>query len=142
MLGRAASRIAALIPALLLLVLWTGPARAESGRFDLLADACAAAGAQDAGVSPSYVRQLDYHCRGEEPHKGDRLWLRMEPPPAARTSDGSWSILVNETRFDSARLLIERERGEAPIVTFDEPGLRSEERRVGKEWVSTCSSRW
>src|SRR3546814_14135163 len=76
MLGRAASRIAALIPALLLLVLWTGPARAESGRFDLLADACAAAGAQDAGVSPSYVRQLDYHCRGEEPHKGDRRWLR------------------------------------------------------------------
>src|SRR3546814_17303549 len=72
MLGRAASRIAALIPALLLLVLWTGPARAESGRFDLLADACAAAGAQDAGVSPSYVRQLDYHCRGEEPHRGDR----------------------------------------------------------------------
>src|SRR3546814_8856300 len=46
MLGRAASRFAALIPALLLLVLWTGPARAESGRFDLLADACAAAGAR------------------------------------------------------------------------------------------------
>src|SRR3546814_2441425 len=22
------------------------------------------------------------------------------------------------------------------------PGLRSEERRVGKEWVSTCRSRW
>lgn len=128
MLGRAASRIAALIPALLLLVLWTGPARAQSGRFDLLADACIAAGAQDAGVSPSYVRQLDYHCRGEEPHKGDRLWLRMEPPPAARTSDGSWSILVNETRFDSARLLIERERGEAQIVTFDEPGL-------GRNWL-------
>src|SRR3546814_8111728 len=60
--------------------------------------------------------------------KGDRLWLRMEPPPAARTSDGSWSILVNETRFDSARLLIERERGEAQIVTFDEPGL-------GRNWL-------
>src|SRR3546814_18800778 len=71
MLGRAASRIAALIPALLLLVLWTGPARAESGRFDLLADACAAAGAQDAGVSPSYVRQLDYHCRSEERRVGN-----------------------------------------------------------------------
>src|SRR3546814_3809924 len=52
----------------------------------------------------------------------------MEPPPAARTSDGSWSILVDETRFDSARLLIERERGEAQIVTFDEPGL-------GRNWL-------
>src|SRR3546814_15492101 len=81
--------MAAMNPSLLLLVLWTGPARAESGRFDLLADACAAAGAQDAGVSPSYVRQLDSHCRGEEPHKGDRLWLRMEPTPAARTPDRS-----------------------------------------------------
>src|SRR3546814_13457099 len=107
---------------------WSSDVCSSDLRFDLLADACAAAGAQDAGVSPSYVRQLDYHCRGEEPHKGDRLWLRMEPPPAARTSDGSWSILVNETRFDSARLLIERERGEAQIVTFDEPGL-------GRNWL-------
>src|SRR3546814_19062812 len=30
----------------------------------------------------------------------------------------------------------------APVVAVDRTGDRSEESRVGKEWVSTCRSRW
>src|SRR3546814_14987066 len=32
--------------------------------------------------------------------------------------------------------------GEIPMVIRPEAPERSEERRVGKEWVSTCRSRW
>src|SRR3546814_20856922 len=50
-------------------------------------------------------------------------------------------------RFDPASLCYSLvENGSAAILTDfrqDEDGLtRSEERRVGKEWVSTCRSRW
>src|SRR3546814_11620488 len=32
--------------------------------------------------------------------------------------------------------------GRASDAVASRPSLRSEERRVGKEWVSTCKSRW
>src|SRR3546814_1745931 len=35
-----------------------------------------------------------------------------------------------------------RSRGTANLVRADHRGVRSEERRVGKECVSTCRSRW
>src|SRR3546814_20321967 len=99
----------------------------------------------------------------------------MEPPESAQTNAGFWSLLVNETRFDKAHLLVERASGDVEQIALDQqdlsaswilgnmlridipvsaspvkalyPGVnglpdRSEERRVGKECVSTCSSRW
>src|SRR3546814_12363782 len=56
-----------------------------------------------------------------------------------------------DTQEEIARLLTERSRGqagraqgqlEASFGPLDDPVQRSEERRVGKECVSTCRSRW
>src|SRR3546814_15974088 len=45
--------------------------------------------------------------------------------------------------------ILDRRRGQGVIWTLQRPemaalfdSIRSEERRVGKEWVSTCRSRW
>src|SRR3546814_14079950 len=38
------------------------------------------------------------------------------------------------------RLLLRRD--DMPLIVIEQPGNRSEERRVGKECVSTCRSRW
>src|SRR3546814_16543254 len=50
----------------------------------------------------------------------------------------------NGSRSEKGRLRPERRgpwrRAEFPFASL--PPIRSEERRVGKEWVSTCRSRW
>src|SRR3546814_14226891 len=48
-------------------------------------------------------------------------------------------------RARSDWMKIEQQRGisvTSSVMTFEKDGIRSEERRVGKECVSTCRSRW
>src|SRR3546814_11316507 len=47
-------------------------------------------------------------------------------------------------RSDNLREMTRRQRRglRVPLVTLSSPDPRSEERRVGKECVSTCRSRW
>src|SRR3546814_18536078 len=65
--------------------------------------------------------------------------------PLARTMD-AYSIAVRPSKLigdpsELARKLHEIFPDE-PAATFYKKLTRSEERRVGKEWVSTCSYRW
>src|SRR3546814_14813362 len=70
------------------------------------------------------------------------------PPPLLPQKAGFESASVGDTAQESAahdRLVAERERlGPVHLVAADELVEldRSEERRVGKECVSTCRSRW
>src|SRR3546814_20866545 len=59
------------------------------------------------------------------------------------------SDLRDESDREGMRIVIELKRGEVPEVVLNNlykhtplQSSRSEERRVGKEWVSTCRSRW
>src|SRR3546814_8068210 len=56
-----------------------------------------------------------------------------------REAEASGATLTIDTRVDRYR-----QATEVTVYTPDHPGLfsRSEERRVGKECVSTCRSRW
>src|SRR3546814_5221072 len=68
--------------------------------------------------------------------------LRVEhrrPQLAARLHPGGGERLVRDPRLDVAERL-EPERVGQALGRVD--GQRSEERRVGKECVSTCRSRW
>src|SRR3546814_9447747 len=70
---------------------------------------------------------LSLGVRDEAPRRAGRPWQRAVPRasffPAGRQHGQRWH---------------------APVRAFGETGLgnRSEERRVGKECVSTCRSRW
>src|SRR3546814_18140356 len=55
------------------------------------------------------------------------------------TRDGDQIQLLSEPDFDQARLILVAAGNVAPPYIDDH---RTEERRVGKEWVSTCSARW
>src|SRR3546814_5746308 len=47
----------------------------------------------------------------------------MEPPESAQTNAGFWSLLVNETRFDKAHLLVERASGDVEQIALDQQDL-------------------
>src|SRR3546814_13316093 len=47
-----------------------------------------------------------------------------------------------EVRLGGRRIIATLNVVSSAIIAPDEAGLRSEERRVGKEGVSTCGSRW
>src|SRR3546814_20837507 len=51
----------------------------------------------------------------------------------------AWAATYPE-RLQSALVIASAARHSAQNIAFHE--VRSEERRVGKEWVSTCRSRW
>src|SRR3546814_5274838 len=78
-----------------------------------------------------------------------------------RISDRSSDVCSSDLRIGNDRIAVELGNGDGPAVQFQsgagDPGQpvvaqvdvnlfgvlrRSEERRVGKECVSTCSSRW
>src|SRR3546814_17521568 len=58
---------------------------------------------------------------------------RLEEP-------GNWIALIE--LFRNAAHFGDDDRRKIDLGFFVEPGLRSEERRVGKEGVSTCRYRW
>src|SRR3546814_10416433 len=64
-------------------------------------------------------------------------WVELEPPGKDSTH---WDFrLLDEVLFD----FLEASKGHTSILNFCTiPQWRSEERRVGKECVSTCRSRW
>src|SRR3546814_17268498 len=55
------------------------------------------------------------------------------------------AFLINIHRVSNlseAEAYVSRIRGMGPVLDQLSAQSRSEERRVGKEWVSTCRSRW
>src|SRR3546814_7238700 len=50
-------------------------------------------------------------------------------------------IVLDQLAIENLAVVVDPETGNRPLVRFQEVE-RSEERRVGKESVSTCSSRW
>src|SRR3546814_13534861 len=63
----------------------------------------------------------------------------------ARAIDGTVDMTLRRQMRDHVRLEIRHQASDQPLiadVASDEAITRSEERRVGKECVSTCSSRW
>src|SRR3546814_19543263 len=71
---------------------------------------------------------------------------------AAKPASSQCNVRLCETRYSTTRLrpgqcgqIHETLKGSAPpspAVTDPDPRARSEERRGGKEWVSTCRIRW
>src|SRR3546814_2941526 len=49
---------------------------------------------------------------------------------------------VEAQKVAGLKLEVLRLPGRTPVIYFEVPATRSEERRVGKECVSTCRSRW
>src|SRR3546814_7983545 len=98
---------------------------------------------------PKEFSLMDWY--GREPDAGHEVGVYSATIPAAggAKSDVRWARL---TRKDGYGLLIRqestlfhlitrRERPEGPVMLSIDLS-RSEERRVGKECVSTCRSRW
>src|SRR3546814_16029379 len=86
------------------------------------------------GVIPGWVARMSPVSGARMPHMGwNTLRATAEGEPLLQDiDDGSAAYFVH---------------GYAAPVSFDSVaiaahGQSSEERRVGKEWVSTCSSRW
>src|SRR3546814_3956736 len=70
--------------------------------------------------------------------------LPLEPGEEAEPVDASHPVKVDRSEREKDRGETQHRRNE-PVAGFDaQParGGRSEERRVGKECVSTCRSRW
>src|SRR3546814_17001999 len=67
---------------------------------------------------------------------GERyLWYRFDPPPAGLPLEGMLGS------GDSGGPLVIEDNGTRQLAGLGS-WIRSEERRVGKEWVSKCRSRW
>src|SRR3546814_19052127 len=73
-------------------------------------------------------------------YRSQYRWTRNPEDP-----ESMWSLLSPEERVENPEVQhpivrTHPETGRKSIYVF--PGIRSEERRVGKECVSTCRSRW
>src|SRR3546814_13484590 len=71
------------------------------------------------------------------PYRMSQDYSRPAPPPASATKVGVGG-LATRSQIDRLSLLIKRRQLCASSIRSS----RSEERRVGKECVSTCRSRW
>src|SRR3546814_16475027 len=69
------------------------------------------------------------HCRGKASAEWPAIWPRTRSPASGRQT---------ETMMADQRFTLYWRTGVREVVE----GRRSEERRVGKESVSTCRSRW
>src|SRR3546814_5262868 len=70
------------------------------------------------------------------------IWIEPKAAPAGGKPIGAFATpafgeAVGKGQSDARPHLVRPERSRGAF-----PGLRSEERRVGKECVSTCRSRW
>src|SRR3546814_19980189 len=113
------------------------PARRSSElvRLDLLRDRLAAAAEmQHGGRGNADLRRFRYHA-GEEVVVGTLDW----PGVADRRLD----VHGRRAKADLAAVVPAEGGGELAVSDGDAvEAPRSEERRVGKEWVSPCRSRW
>src|SRR3546814_17987935 len=75
----------------------------------------------------------------------------IEFQPSRRTTSGQAAITDDNIRLATLRrqntprqhvTAPRRQNAPIPVIGADLDRTRSEERRVGKEWVSTCRSRW
>src|SRR3546814_12555580 len=71
-----------------------------------------------------------------------RLLARVEALGKFLATDDGANLLVAFRRAANILKIEEKKDGKAFDGTVDPAKLRSEERRVGKECVSTCRSRW
>src|SRR3546814_13460317 len=107
------------------------------GRIDLIATAAV----READDGPAFCKTVERLCghpvrllSGEEEAKLSALGVIAGNPRA----DG----IMGDLGGGSLELVEVTGGRVGHLVTLPLGPLRSEERRVGKEWVSTCRSRW
>src|SRR3546814_6841526 len=58
-------------------------------------------------------------------------------------ANGKFGLTTDGGGFsNNPKVMFSKPSYEETAFAVGEPGIRSEERRVGKEWVRTCRSRW
>src|SRR3546814_16741393 len=91
-----------------------------------------------------YVRPLLASATPERNGKCEEQQRKADGQIVAVPREGCRRMGARDMRVDPSRP-VHRDRFEHPSIGIDHgaaPGRRSEERRVGKECVSTCSTRW
>src|SRR3546814_5277258 len=64
------------------------------------------------------------------------------PYSAGGPLDGMARLLAEKVKADLGTVVVENKPGAGGNIAASQAAKRSEERRVGKECVSTCRSRW
>src|SRR3546814_7314575 len=72
----------------------------------------------------------------------DLLGMERRAMKASKPTDAQKGFIIKQDEDGAPVAEICRKAGISQATYFNWKRERSEERRVGKEWVSTCRSRW